>query len=323
MYFLLASIIILVTQGFLGMADWGILVSNWFIAGLVSAIAAGSLSAERIFNFNSLPCIFHSWTLLASVMNLVAIHIQTELEWWQMWLLMSGIGVIMVICTSIWQARDLTARSLALGIIISILTLIYVPSVLWLVLVIIGLTMLSSFTMHSFYALISGFVTGVWLCYIILELSSGGLGDTYILSFIDDWDNLTVDWPQIQSSGWSGWIMVGICSIIFFVYMTVRLYRSSFSSLRMRSISLWLCCLALAFILLLTFDWALYLLLISVVMMIHLLLVLGNDPDQLARKGYYTILYVLLVLGVAEPLILMGYDYLSTISIELPFDLPW
>lgn len=315
MLFLLLSILIIVAQGLLGMADWWVLCSNWLIAGMLSSLLAMLFTNLHLISFNNRAYLIYGWVLLASTMNLSAICLDSDVEQWQQDLLVAGFAGLLSLAFTCWQQKDIPVKALLLGIIVAFLALFYIPALLWVSFVIIVLSLLLCYSTHNLYCILSGILIGVWVLYCLVFLCLGGEeADNYIAGFAFRWDELTYGMPDFLYEGQTRWIYPLFMVIIVGGFLIINLMQSNMNSLRERSIYSSLVWITMPLLLLLPTNWALYLNLCTVLMLVHLLLSLGNEHSNTSLRGYKLLLSLLLFLGAGEPLLILLIDYVQTID---------
>jgi hypothetical protein len=315
MLFLLLSILVIVAQGLLGMADWWTLSSNWLLAGLINFLLAALFTNQHLISFNNRRYLIYSWVVMASILNLSAICLESEVEQGKQQLLVIGFASMLALSFTCWQQKDIPAKSLLLGIIIALLTLCYIPSLLWIVWLIIILSLLLCYSTHNLYCLLSGIVMGVWALYCLLFLFLGEEeADAYLLGFVNQWSDLTYDLPTFLYEGHTRWIFPLFLLGTIAVFLFINLMQSSMNSLRERSIYSSIGWITVPLLLLLPTDWALYLSLSAVLLSIHILLSLCNEHSLSSLRGYNLLVSLFLLLGAGEPLLSLLIDYIQTID---------
>jgi len=324
MLLLLLSLIILIAQGLLGMADWWVLCSNWIVAGLICMGLTAVLNNQRLMVFSHISVSLKAWVLLAGLMNLSAIYVAPSVTLGQLYL--SAIGYAGLFMTSFfcWQSKLMPVRSLSLGALVGLVTLLYAPSLLWIIFPCLALFHLSSWSKDNLACVLTGFVTMVWINFCLLNLfGSGTSANGYIFSFATCWSELTYGLPTLIGEGYTRWIFLLSVIGLMIYYILLGLLSSNLNSLRMRSNVDFQVVMGILMVVALPSCWSLYLVLTAITICIHLLLSLGNEPSHAMIKFANVALGFVFFLGLGEYLIRLVIDYISTLSFSLPFDLPF
>ncbi len=324
MIYILLSLIILAVQGFLGMADWWVLCGNWLIAGLICLGLTAVLNNQRLIAFNQIMVSVKVWVLLAGLMNLSAIYVASSISIGQLYLIAIGFTALFMTSFFCWQNKQMPVRSLSMGAIVGVLTLLYMPTILWIVVPLLVLVYLSSWSKDNLACIFTGFVTLVWVNYCLLSLcGSDSLANDYLVSFYAAWNSMTYSLPTLVGDGYTGLVFLGVVLLLLIYYVLVGLLSSSLNSLRMRSNVSLMVIVGILILLGLPSCWQLYLVLAGITICIDLLLSIGNEPSKLMIKSANAAIYVVLFLGIGEYLIRLAVDYISTISFSLPFEIPF
>lgn len=322
MILLLFSLIILVAQGLLGMTDWWVLGSNCVVAGLVCGGLTMVLNAQRLVAFNHLSVGLKAWALLTNIMNLSAIYVASSLSVWQVDVLVVGFAGIFMMGSYCWQSKRMPVRSLLLGAIIGLLTLFYIPTLLWIVFPLLILYYCLSWSKDNLACLLTGLVSLVWINYCLLSLFHGD-ANGYILSFATSWTDMTYGLPTLLGDGYTKWVFLGATVFLLFNYILLGLFSSNLNSLHMRSNVSLQVVVGLLMLSLLPSCWQLFIVLIGVSICLDMLLALGNEPSRRMVRWADIAIGLFLFMGVGEYLIRLLIDYVSTLSFSLPFDIPF
>lgn len=324
MIYILLSIIILVAQGFLGMADWWVLGSNWILAGLICLGLTAVLNNQRLVAFSNLSVSIKAWVLLSSIMNLSAIYVSPSLSLLEVDMAAIGYTGLFMVGFFCWQSKQMSVRSLSMGAILGLLTLFYMPSLLWIIIPLLMLFHLSSWSKDNLACIITGLLSMVWVNYCCISLfGDDAHANDYISSFVTGWNELTYGFPDLMGDDYTRWIFIPTLLLLLAYYIMVGLLSSNLNSLRMRSNVSLLVMTNFLMLIALPSCWQLFLTLAAITICIHMILDLGNEPSRLARKCAHFAIYFFLFLGIGEYLIRLAYDYVSTISFSLPFDIPF
>lgn len=323
MIYLLLSLIILIVQGILDMADWWVLGSNFMLSGLLCIGAAGAIVNQRLVNFNSYKVIFQCWAVLSVILNLTAIHVTPTITQGQQALLLIGFDTLLILSVNFWQQEEMPIRSILIGLVLGLMSSYYTPILLWLPLPLLLFFNMSCLSIRNVCSAITGFVTAIWLWYFFYAMTAQPSDPSYVSLVLQGFDLFCYDLPQISSTGYTGWILLAAVPVTSVSYITGSYLNGQHDSLRMRSVISNINLVSLYSLLLLPSNWTLYLILTAFNMVIHAFITLGNDANRPTQRNiaFWTIFFLLI--GIAEPLIRMVIDYCSTIHIELPFDLPW
>lgn len=322
MVYILLSLIILVAQGFLGMADWWVLGCNWIVAGLICLSLTAVLNNQRLVAFNNLSVSIKAWVLLSSIMNLSAIYVAPELTLAQVELMAAGYSALFAVGSFCWQNHQMPVRALLMGAILGLLTLCYMPSLILVIIPLLVFFHCLSWSKDNLACLFTGFVSMVWVIYCILSLG-GGDANGYILSFATVWSSVTYSLPTLLTEAYTRWFFIASMLLLAVFYIMVGLLSSNLNSLRMRSNVNLHVMVGMLMLVLLPSCWQLLLTLIGITIGIQLMLDLGNDPSHLTRKFAPVAICLFLFMGIGEYLIRLLIDYVSTITFSLPFDLPF
>ena len=333
MFLLLLSLIIVVVQGFLGMADWWVLGSNWLLAGAISMGLTFVLSNQRLAVNNVLAAGVKAWVLLSCVMNLTAIHLVPAFGLLYQDVLLVGFTALIVIGLLCWQDKQIPLRSLGMGMVIGVMTLCYSPTLLWLLFPLLIYYHCSSWSFHNLCCLLSGLLTLVWIAYCFLFLGiSEDAANSYIFHFFADWRGMHFSLPDLVSTvpdlsvGTAGYtapvfLLGSILCLLCFIFF--GLLSSSFNSLRMRSNVMLYSVAGLLLLIGMSTCWPLFIVLTAIIISLHLLLALGNEPSRMVRLIVNFSLGSYLFLSLGEYLIRLSVAYLSTLTFSLPFSLPF
>jgi len=324
MVLLLLSLIILVAQGFLGMADWWVLSSNWIMSGLICMCLTAVLNNQHLLAFNHISVCFKAWVLLASILNLSAIYVEPSLSQGQMFLSSFGYAGLFMAGFCCWMDKQMTVRALLLGAIIGLLTLAYIPSLLWIIIPIMILIYTASWSKDNLACIFTGLVSIIWINYCLMHICSGEANaNSYIISFASTWGSMSYGMPILVNSGYTGWCFLAFAIVWMVIYIILGVLLSNLNSLRIRSNISLVVMVSILTLMILPSCWQLFLALIGITLCIHLLLSLGNEPTRVMIKWSDTAIYSFLFMGIGEYLIRLIYDYISTISFTLPFDIPF
>lgn len=324
MIYILLSIIILIAQAFLGMAEWWVLGCNWIVAGLICLGLTAVLNNQSLVAFNNISVSLKAWVLLASIMNLSAIYVVPTLSLSDLNMSAIGFSGLLMIGFFCWQSKQMPIRALSLGAILGLLTLFYMPSLIWILVPLLIIFHLSSWSKENIFCIVTGLLTLIWINYCLLNFFwDSESANGYILSFVTSWNDMSYGLPDLQDKGYTGLVFLVSTLILLAFYTILGIFSSNFNSLRMRSNVSLQCTICLFLFLLLPTCWSLFLVLSGIAVCIHIILALGNDPTRMMINRAHFFIYFFLFMGIGEYLIVQAIDYISTISFSLPFSIPF
>lgn len=313
MYLILFSIVVMVIQGILGLTDWWVLGCNWFLSALAMTGLVLAFDHERLAGFNNGTPFIKGWILLTSIMNMNYIYLSQEMEWWKQSLIIVGYVAMISVGIGCWQSVNKPTRSLLFGLIIALMSIIYAPMVLSLLVVILLFIYLSSYSNRNLVGVISGILFSSWIIYVVATLfCKAGSDTTLVQNFCNQWQTLTYTLPSFTiSDNYTGIVFVCLC-ILYFILYSIGGFLAEMNSLRIRSNISLLSTLLPIFIIILPSCWSLYLHLAAVTLCAQLIFALNDRPTRTAVVAARIMLICFLVISVAEPLIRIGWDYFMT-----------
>lgn len=306
---LLLSIVIIMIQGFLGLADWWILGSNWILAGLVILALIMAFDHERIAGFNNGALFQKAWVLLASLLNLNAIYLQPSLDWWKQDLISIGFVALISVGLGCWQYGNKPVRMLVFGLIVAIMACIYSPMIFSFLFVVLLLILMSSYTTRNVLSLLSGIVTTTWLIYILTTVFFGSEAEkTLVSNFVDSW-RLNYQLPVFTGDVTAGMIVIGMVVFFIFLYAVGGMLVDNLNSLRIRSSITVQCILCFVLILAMPSCWSLYVSLASISLCVNLIFALNGRPGRREVTFARIMLACVMVAGIGEPIFRFCWDY--------------
>lgn len=314
--YILLSLIVMVVQGILDMADWWVLGSNFVLAAAIVGVVAWTLNAHGLFNFAHTDVIPRVIALLAGVMNLSAICLADDLPLGRIDLLVVGFAVVLLLGVTCWQSSSLPVHALSLGLVVSLLTPLYLPSLFWLGIVLLVLLHCACLSLHNAACVVTGLLTGVWVIYCLMAWwADGALADNFLLSFLFGWDDeLHYSWPVIMADGLTPWLFLVLVVGLTLGSAVVGLFLGSYNSLRMRSNVMLHTNLGILLLVLMPTCWPMYLTLATISIIFQIFLAMSDEFSRQARRLTTVIAVVVLLLGVGEPLLLMAIDFLRGVT---------
>lgn len=319
MILLLLSILILIAQAYLGMAEWWVLGSNWLLAGLISYSMTVVLSNQRLIQYNDMRVAPRIWVVLASTMNLAEIHFESPVSPWKLDMMLIGYVALSIIGLYYWQSKQSPIRALCMGGILGCLFWVYAPLLLWIMFPILTFAFCTSWSKHNLSSLITGILTSIWLVYILGFFVIGEeRANAYLASFVSAWGRLSYSLPTIKGEGYTGWIYLGGTLLIVIQRIIAGLLVNSFNSLRARSNISLQCTLGIFFIVAMPICWPLGIILISFVMLMLFLLTFNENSPNVNKRLSQIVIGFFLFLGIGEYLIMQLISYIRTI--DFPFD---
>ncbi|MCR5395026.1 MAG: hypothetical protein K6E86_06515 [Bacteroidales bacterium] len=309
------SILFIVVQGLLDLADWWVLGSNWVLAGVISSGLTTYLISQHLMGFNNRNCMLEGWALLSAILNLSAICIVPEVEWWRATVIECGFVGLLMLGISCWQQTELPGRSLVCGLVVAVLSALSLPSVAGLAVVVICMAHLLCFSWHNVYVLLSGMLIGVWLIYCSLSLGIDiEAGNAYMIRWVEGWSELRYGLPIVHAAGITPWLYMAIVPISLLFYVIISFMQGTMSSLRLRSLFMMLSSLSILLILIMPGSWTICMALGGTVLLSHLLFTLGNNSTGFLRHFLSVQIYFYLILGIAEPVIRLSVIYIQSID---------
>ena len=315
MFFLLLSILFMVVQGLLGMASWGILCSNWLVAGVLCAATGVWLESQHLISYNSRMSFMPGWALMAAIMNLSAIYFVPDMLLWRFYALLAGFVLLTLLGLADWQRNDISGRMLLYGLIVAILASLHLPAIFAFVIVFLSMFHLLCYTMHHLYVLISGFLIGVWLIYCgISVFDSAQAGTAYLYQWLYGWEDIDYRFPFLQYQGVTRWVYPVLLPVFVVIFMGVGMLQGSFSSLRIRSLLSLVCSLSVMAIVLMPMEWTLSAAFCGFLLMLQVLLTMGNQPSQGMQHIFRVLTLTFMCLSIGEPVIVMLIDFVSSVD---------
>ncbi len=297
-------------QGYLGLASWWVLWSNWVLAAVITLCVVMVFDHERLAGFKNMQLFEKGWVMFAAMMNINACYIEPEIAWWQQDLLLVGYTALLSVGIGCWQNADIPVRCLLFGVIIALMSCIYPPSILGLILVLIFLFYLHCFSLRNVVSVLSGLLFAYWMIYVAETLwLSPETQEELFLYYQESWQSLSYGLPTFSKEGYTGIIFIA-GSIILFLHNAIFGFLSdNLSSLRLRSNVMLQSTFILVLIPVMASCWSFYLTLCLLTVCIHMLFSLSYQPQRLAINSARAVLFCYLAAGIAEPLIRMAWEY--------------
>lgn len=314
--YILLSIIVMVVQGILDMADWWVLGSNFVLAAALVGAVAWMLNAHGLFNFAHSDIVARVIALLAGVMNLTAICLADDLPLANIDLLIVGFAVVLLLGVTCWQSSSLPVHALMLGLVVSLLTPLYLPSLFWLAIVLLVLLHCACLSLHNAACVVTGLITGIWVIFCLMTWwASGDVADDFLLSFLVDWDDeLHYGLPVIVADGLTPWLLLVFVIGLTLSSVVIGLFMGNYNSLRMRSNVTLHTNLGVLLLVLMPTCWPMYLTLATISIIFQIFLSMSDEFSRRARRLTSVVAAIVLLLGAGEPLLLMAIDFLSGVT---------
>ena len=311
MYLIILSIVIILIQGFLGLADWWVLGCNWILSALAMLGLVLAFDHERLAGFNNGSLFLKGWIVLTSFMNINHIYIQQDMEWWKQSLIILGYVSMISVGIGCWQSVNKATRSLLFGMIIALMSIIYAPMLVNILIVILLFIYLSSYSNRNIVGLFSGVIFTCWIVYALATIFGGSEGESQLIqNFVDQWSHLRYGLPAFtKPDTYTGIVLICMAAFCFFIYSLGGFIAENLNSLRVRSNISFLSTLLLLYILILPAGWSLYLNIGAVTLCAQLIFALNDHPTRSAVIAARIMLISYLVVGIAEPLIRLGWDF--------------
>lgn len=316
MIYILLSLIVMVVQGILDMADWWVLGSNFVLATMLVGAVSWTLNAQGLFNFTHPDIVSKAIAALAGTMNLGAICLAEEMPWWQFDLLMAGGTALLLIGSLCWQSKNIPVPTLLLGLLVGLLTPVYLPTLLWLVTVLTILMHCYCLSARNLACVGSGLLSGIWVVYCLtFWLDGSQAADGYLLSFANGWDTaLSYELPDVTYDGATGWLFPLAVLVLSLTHTAIGFFMGNYNSLRMRSNVTVHSSISLLCLVLMPTCWPLFLALAVVSAIFLLFLSMSDELARTTRRLSTLFTALILLVGIGEPITLMLIDFLSGIT---------
>lgn len=334
---LLISFVTMLAQGFLGIASWSILFSNWMLSGVISFILGWALNHQRLSNDSNPFSFVKAWVILTAVMNTSAGYLPESLPFWKVDLLLLVMTLLALSAVYIWQVTDIPLISIGVGVLIGIASVIYAPAVFWVVIAVSAAVQLQSSSIRNSCCLLTGLLTAIWILYCVTFLCVGHEeGDALLRSLLDEWDDFGFYFPSVVSTkSYTGWLLMALVVGLMVIYMVIGPFKGYYSSLRLRSGFMMLSCECLIMLLLMPSCWNLYIALGTLPIMMHQLIAASERNTSSLNRTTLLIIGCFMALTIGEPILtrvihwVVNFEFslpefsLPDFSFEMPFDIDW
>ena len=302
-FLLLFNTAVVVALAWVGNAVWWVPVLNWALSALLAYGVRDIIRRYRLGNTRPGLIFCVSWIILSTMMNFASLYMPGDLALWRIMLQMAGLMGILHLLLSSWQMHSAPVLYLLTGIIVSLLSLVYAPSLLWLLLLALGAIYMRSNSMRNFWSTLTGVVFGTWVSYFCVWFLAGETRADNIVNRLLSIFPFTLSFPAFSLEVW---IFIGITVFLLLVYSGTSFLLNVGDSLRITSFIRLILTMAFMFVLFTvpnTSHIALYFCLVSLLLAIQNALHLSNLQSDIHEWWTIVMLAIMMLLDIIPILI--------------------
>ena len=302
-FLLFFSTAVVVALAWVGNTVWWVPVVNWALSALLAYGVQDIIHRYRLGSTRQGLIFCVSWIILSTTMNFASLYMPGDMASWKIMLQMAGLIGILHLLLSSWQMHNAPVHYLLTGFIISLLSLIYAPSLYWLLLIGMGAIYMRSNSMRNFWSTLTGVVFGTWVSYFSIWFLAGETRADNIVNRLRSIFSFTLSLPAFSLEVW---VFIGITVFLLLVYSGTGYLLNVGDSLRVTSFIRLISMMALVFVLFTVPNGshiALCFCLISLLLAIQNALHLSNLQSDIHEWWTIVILTVMMLLDIMPVLI--------------------
>ncbi len=297
------SAAIVAAQSWLGDIAWWIPVANWAVSALFALGIQDFISRNRLGNVrHSVPFVI-AWVLLTSATNFAALYLEGDMPLWKILLQMGALLVILNLTLMTWQRTDAPAICLLAGIIVGLLSVIYAPTIYWLLVLFFAAFFMRSNSVRNFWSTLSGVFLGIWVSWVTVFFLFGEDTAGNILRNLGSVFPVTFALPEFSLQSW---IFIAVVALLLAVYTSTGFLLNIGDSLRSTSCIQLFSVLAILFAVF-TFlnvsQLELYVCLLSLLLAVQLTFHHTNLSSDIHEWWIIFVLITMMLLGIVPILI--------------------
>ncbi len=279
MKLIILNILVMVIQAYLGEVGWQLLLAHWLVAGVLTGLFVVVLHNNRYVASGTpfIKLFSHGWVLMTLMLNLGSACLVAEQEWWQPCLYLAGFALIVAAGYHCWQTDSCPLMCLGIGAVLGLLTLVSPLALSGLLVCIVLLMHMRSFSLHNVCSTVSGLLTIVWLVYAVLFLAVGeSAGSAYLQSLTDPAVWATPSWPVMVHDRPTDYAFLLGTAFLLLVFLAVGYLFAGSGNLRTHAAVKFLGTLSVLSLLMVSLSWSLYMPLLSISVAVWVMFALGN-----------------------------------------------
>lgn len=237
----------------MGMGDEVQLWTNWFIAGLLSAVSWRIISRFNLQGGSELKAFGISWPILTAGLQFVYCHFPSADHYAKVLLLVIVQMCCLSLSMSLWQRRRSPFKCLLLGLFIGLESLVVPQSILWLLLFIVVGYYMRCWSMRNTACVLTGAFFAVWVGYCLRFFLNGAAeADALILAYSVILRDESYA-PLLALHLWQ-YLFMGLTLLLLIIYSLSGFLLGAGQSIRAASSIKLISVLSLSFVVLLPFD---------------------------------------------------------------------
>jgi hypothetical protein len=302
-FLLLFNTAVVFALAWVGNVAWWIPVVNWAVSALFAYGIQDIIQRYKMGETRRGLIFYIAWIILCSTANFASLYMPGDTAPWKIMLPMAGLMVILHLLLSSWQMHNAPVNYLAIGFIVSLLSLIHAPALLWLLLPGLGSIFMRSNSTRNFWSTLTGVVFGIWVSYFCVYFILGETKADNILNSLLNIIPVTLTVPEFSLEVW---IVIGITTILLLAYSVTSYLLNVGDSLRVTSVIRLISMMAFMFVLFTALNVshiALYFSLITLLLTLLNALHLSNVQSDIHEWWTIFILVAMMLLDIIPILI--------------------
>ncbi len=303
MKLILLNLLVMVVQAYLGEVGWQQLLAHWLVAGVLTGLFAVVLHNNRYVASGTpfVKLFSHGWVLMTLMLNLCSACLVAEHVWWQPCLYLVGFALIVMGGYHCWQTDNCPLMCLGIGAMLGLLTLVSPLALSGLLVGIVLLMHMRSFSLRNVCSIVSGLLTVMWLIYATLFLAVGeSAGSAYLQSLTDPAVWATPSRPVLVLDRPTDYVFLFGTAFILLVFLVIGYLNTGSGNLRTHAAVKFLGTLSVLCLLTVPLAWPLYVPLLSITVAGWVMFALGNGITG-ATGGCGLVVGFYVLTSVLEP----------------------
>lgn len=302
-FLLLFNAAIVAAQSWLGDIAWWIPVVNWGITALFALVIQHFIQRLRLGNVRQGIPFAIAWILLTTTTDFASLYLAGNMSQGLILLQMAGLLAILSLMLTSWQMHDVPVTYLTSGAVVGVLTMIYAPTVFWLLMLALSPFYMRSSTARNFWCAVTGTVFGIWVVYFVCYFFISEIRAAEIIGNLLHVFEFTFSLPAFSLQAW---IFIAVIATLLIVYTGTSFLLNVGDSLRTTSCIQLLSALGILFAVFTALNipqLVLYVSLLSLLLSIQVTLHHANLSSPVHEWWVILILAVLMLLGILPILI--------------------